>query len=66
MLVLNTSDWRPVLLQEAANISGGDSSAFSPDGKLLAFNTGGIDQQGARSPHMYASTTQIPGSHTVN
>ena len=52
MLVLNTSDWRPVLLQAAANFPGGDSPAFSSDGKLLALDTGGIDQQGVRTPHI--------------
>ena len=44
--IFNTTTW-----QKTTEISGG-SPTFSSDGKLLALDTGGIDQQGVRSPHI--------------
>ena len=58
MLVIDTSDWQPVRLQNGVIIDG-LSPAFSQDGKLLAFVTVGIRQglRGANIMRVYRTGT---------
>ncbi len=49
MLILNTGNWQPITLQKDNDFVEGRCPVFSSDSKLLAFNTGGIDQQGQKS-----------------
>ena len=49
LAILDTRDWQPVTLQPGSGCQGGGILAFSPDSKLLAFVTGGVDLNGIHS-----------------
>ena len=49
LAILDTRNWQPVTLQPGSGCQGGGILAFSPDSKLLAFVTGGVDLNGIHS-----------------